>query len=96
MTEDSNLTTVALAVHKKIIDQFYAQPLSDEQIISESIRPEYDILTIETDNYMNIASIVQQYMPFIKVIMPVELDSKIREHMKAYDIQDLSHFVKAV
>jgi hypothetical protein len=96
MTENSNLTTVALAVHKKIIDQFHAQPLSDEQTISDSIRPDYDILTLETDNYKNIASIVQQYMPFIKVIMPVELDIQIREHMKAYDIQDLSHFVEAV
>lgn len=95
MSQNNSLTTVALAVHKKIIDQFHAQPLSDEQTISDSIRPEYDILTLETDDYMNIASIVQQYMPFIKVIMPVELDIQIREHMRAYDTQDLSEFTEA-
>lgn len=95
MNEEDNITTIALAVHKKIIKQFHAQPLSDNQVINESIRPEYNIITIETADYMSVVPIIQQYMPFIKVIMPIELDIQIREHMKAYDIQDLSQFVKA-
>lgn len=95
MNIENESVTVALAVHKNIIKHFRSHPLSERQDICESIRPEYDILTIETDDYKNIVPIVQQFMPYIKVLMPVELDLQVREHMKAYDVQDLSEFIEA-
>lgn len=95
MNEENSLVTVALAIHKNIVDHFHAQPLSDKQVISDSIRPEYDIMTLETADYTSIVPIIQQFMPFIKVLMPVELDLQIRERMEAYDLQDLTKFIKA-
>ena len=95
MNQDNNPTTVALAVHKNIIGIFHKQPLGDEQVISSSIRPEYDILTLETVDYMEMVPTIQQFMPFIKVIMPRELDYKIRQHLDYYDSQDLSEYAKA-
>lgn len=86
---------VELAIHKKIIDYFNANPISDTQIISSSIRSEYDIMTLETVDYMEIIPTIQQFMPFIKVIMPVELDLQIREHFSDYDKHDLSKYVLA-
>lgn len=89
MNKDITFTTVELAVHKKIIDYFHIQPLSDKQVITNSIRPEYDIVTIESVNCMEIIPIIQQFLPFIKVIMPIDLDLQIREHLKDYDTHDL-------
>lgn len=93
MHKDTNLTTVALAVHKKIIDNFHMKPLSDEQVISSSIRSEYDILTLETIDYMKMIPTIQQFMPYIKVIMPIELDAQIRKHLNDYDTHDLSKYL---
>lgn len=95
MDKDTSLTTVALAVHKNIIDNFHLQPLSNEQVISSSIRSEYDILTFETSDYMKMIPTIQQFMPFIKVIMPIELDTQIRKHLNDYDTHDLSKYLEA-
>lgn len=95
MNRDSSSETVALAVHKHIVDNFRQKPLSDEQIISSTIRSEYDIITFETIDYMKFVPIIQQFMPFVKVIMPLELDIQIRKNLSEYDSHDLSTYIKA-
>lgn len=84
-----NSIIVELAIHKKVMDEFLMQPLSSNQTITKSIRPQYDIVTLEIFDYMDIIPTVQQFLPFIKVLIPLELDLKIREHMQDYDTHDL-------
>lgn len=95
MNKDNNNTTVVLAVHKNIIDTFHAQPISEKQFISNSAQSEYDIITLESVVYSDVVPTIQQFLPFIKVIMPVELDTQIRKHLTDYDTHDLSKYLEA-
>lgn len=88
-------TTVVLAVHKKIIDTFRAQPISEKQFISNSAQSEYDIITLESVVCSDVVPTIQQFMPYIKVIMPIELDTQIRSHLNDYDTHDLSKYIEA-
>lgn len=94
MNKDENNTTVVLAVHKNIIDVFHKQPISEKQLISDSAQSEYDIITFESIEHNEIIPTVQKFMPFIKVIMPIELDTQIRKHMNDYDTHDLSKYIE--
>ena len=95
MNQDNKLIIVELAVHKNIINHFHMEPLCENQIISSSALSEYNILTVETVDYMEIIPTIQQFLPLIKVIMPIELDSKIRDNINNYDTQDLEQYAKA-
>ena len=85
---------IELAIHKNIIHNFHQKPLSKKQTITNSIRPDYEIMTLEDVEYVDIIPIIQRYLPFIKVLMPIELDSAIRKHLKDYDTTDLSKYLK--
>ena len=95
MNKDNKNITVVLAVHKNIIDTFRVQPISEKQFISDSAQSEYDIITLESVVYSDVVPTIQQFLPFIKVIMPVELDTQIRKHLNDYDTHDLSKYLEA-
>jgi len=94
MHKNHSLTRVELAVHNNIINHFQKEPLCKNQTIIKSASPQYSILTLETVDYMEIIPTVQQFLPLIKVIAPLELDSKVRDNMNNYDTQDLSQYLK--
>jgi len=95
MIEDNSPTTVELAVHKNILDYFDTQPDFKQHSLSRSVMPEYDIVTLENVDYMKIIPIVQQFLPFIKVITPAVLDMRLRKHLRDYDRHDLSNYRKS-
>lgn len=77
--------TVELAVHDSIIDLFDKSILFNEQVITDSIKPKYSIVNFETDDFMEVLPIIQQHMPHIKVLMPIDLETLVKNNMKNHD-----------
>ncbi len=93
--KDKESQPVELEIHKEIAKYFYRRPLSKKQFLRKSENSEYEIMTIYVTDFMEIIPTIQQFLPFIKVISPDELDLKIREHLKDYDEDNLSKYCQA-
>lgn len=78
MNHITRLVTVSLAVHTNVVEDVSKRMSFNEQTVTHSIHPEYDIITFKTFDYMEVIPTIQQYMPYIKVIMPGILDDELK------------------
>lgn len=76
--------TVELLIHKDIVKYFKRIPLSSTQWIDDTIINEYQTCRIEVTNIEEILPTIQQYLPKIKVLHPLELEKQISENIKNY------------
>lgn len=90
--KDKDLKLIELYVHKKIIQYFERRPLSKNQIILDSEDKNYKIMQVSVTDYMEIIPTIQQFLPFIKVCSPKDLEEKVLQHIDDYGETDLSHY----
>ena len=90
MNESTKPVSIALAVHTKIVDIFNKSISFDKQEVRDSASPEYNIVTFETSDYEEVVERIQQNLPYVKVIMPIELDNIVRKNIENYDTQLLT------
>jgi len=93
--KDKEPKLVELEIYKEISKYFHRRPLSKKQSIRPSEHPDYEIMTIYITDLMEIIPTIQQFLPFIKVISPDDLDKQIREHYFNKSTNDLSKYFKA-
>ena len=75
---------VQLFIDKEVVRYFLRKPLNKSQrIIKEFQNGSCDIEIIVT-NFMEIIPTIQRYIPFVKVIEPVELKNEIRKNIEMY------------
>lgn len=92
--KDKESKIIELFIHKKIVQYFERCPLSKNQIILSSEDENYKIMQITVTDYMEIIPTIQQFLPFIKVISPNDLNTKIIQQISDYKNTDLSHYFK--
>ncbi|MFT5661712.1 MAG: hypothetical protein ACI9TV_002359 [Sulfurimonas sp.] len=80
MNNNFKLRTVILGVHTSIVDIVIKNMSFDGQTVTHSFSPDYDIITFKTFDCMKVIPTIQLYAPFIKVIMPLELDKEIQKN----------------
>ncbi|PHO13197.1 hypothetical protein CPG38_04365 [Malaciobacter marinus] len=90
--KDKKSKIIELFVHRKIVQYFERCPLSKNQIILSSEDENYKIMQISVTDYMEIIPTIQQFLPFIKVCSPKDLEEKILQHIDDYGESDLSHY----
>lgn len=93
--KDKKPILVELEIYKEIAKYFHRKPLSQKQSLRPSEHPDYEIMSIYITDFMEIIPTIQQFLPFIKVLSPNELDEKIREHLNDYETDDLSKYFEA-
>lgn len=93
--KDKDPVLVELEIHKEIAKYFHRRPLSKNQILRKSTHQDYEIMSIFITDFMEIIPTIQQFLPFIKVVSPNELDTEIRKHLLDYDATDLTKYFKA-
>lgn len=76
--------TVELLIHKDIVKYFERIPLSSTQWIDNNVVNEHQTCRIEVTKIEEILPTIQQYLPKIKVLHPVELNNKILENIQNY------------
>jgi len=80
---DGDRIEVELLVHKEVKIYLKRQPLNKSQrMVQED--DDYDKLTITITDEREIIPIIQQYLPYIKVLSPLSLHHKIEENIKNY------------
>jgi predicted DNA-binding transcriptional regulator YafY len=80
----ANPILVQLFVEENIVRYFKRKPISKTQrIIKEYQNGSCDIEIIVTD-FMEIIPTIQRYIPFVKVIEPVELKNEIKKNIEKY------------
>lgn len=90
--KDKKPIPVELLIHVKIAKYFERRPLSNNQDIQDSEDINYKRMIISVTNHMEIIPIIQQFIPFIKVLSPDSLDQKIRQQLNDYDTNNLSSY----
>lgn len=90
--KDKKPIPVELFVHHEIAKYFDRKPLSKNQILLNSEDEDYKLMRISITDYMEIIPTIQQFLPFIKVISPDELELKIKKHINDYYQSNLSHY----
>lgn len=86
--EDKTPFDVELLVHKKVSKYFERQPLSKYQRLFD-YDDNYKKMIIPITDEMEIIPIIQQYLPYIKVLSPQTLHQQIEINIKNYSEIDL-------
>ncbi len=81
---ESDYISVELLIHKDIVKYFRRIPISSKQQIYGNTESKYMTLNIEVTNLNEIVPTIQQYLPKIKVIHPLELDELIKKNILNY------------
>ena len=92
--KDKELKTVELFIHVKVVHYFERKPLSKNQQILDTEDEDYKLMQISITDYMEIIPTIQQYLPFIKVVSPNDLESKIVKNINLYEQSNLDNFIK--
>lgn len=82
--KDNKIIDVELQVHSKISIYFKRLPLSKSQYFTTSEDPEYETMHLTITNEMEIVPIIQQYIPFVKVLSPDSLREIVENNIKTY------------
>jgi len=83
---ESDYISVELLLHKEIVKYFRRIPISTKQKIYGSKDDEYMTLSVEVTNLKEVAPIIQQYLPDIKVVHPSELNEIIKKNISDYAV----------
>lgn len=94
--KDKEHIFVELEIHKEISKYFHRKPLSKKQYLRASQNSDYEIMSIYVTDLMEIIPTIQQFIPFIKVISPIELNNRININLKNYYEENLSEYIEAI
>lgn len=94
--KDKEHIFVELEIHKEISKYFHRKPLSKKQYLRPSQNSDYEVMSIYVTDLMEIIPTIQQFIPFIKVISPIELDNRININLKNYYEENLSEYIEAI
>lgn len=75
---------IELQVHKKVSIYFKRLPLSKSQSFGPCTDPDYEKMYISVTDEMEIIPIVQQYIPYIRVLSPDPLRQMIEDNIKTF------------
>ena len=82
--KDQESFEVELQVHKKVSVYLKRLPVSPTQQFLPCIDPNYEKLTLQVTDNMEIIPTIQRYLPYIKVLSPDSLIKEIEQNLKDY------------
>ena len=87
--KDKKSFEVELQVHKKVSIYLKRLPISPTQQFFPCIDDNYEKVTLQVTNDMEIIPTIQRYLPYIKVLSPISLNNKIEQNIKNYSNTNL-------
>ncbi len=88
--KDKESFEVELQVHKKVSIYLKRLPVSPTQQFFPCIDENYEKVTLQVTDNMEIIPTIQRYLPYIKVLSPASLSDEIEQNIKNYSETDLT------
>ena len=88
--KDKDSFPIELQVHKKVSIYFRRLPLSKSQQFFPCLHKDYEKMTLNITDEMEIIPTIQRYLPYIKVLSPTSLSDTIEKNLKDYYTTELS------
>lgn len=82
--KDKDSFPVELQVHKKVSIYFKRLPLSKSQQFFPCLHNDYEKMTLNITDEMEIIPTIQRYLPYIKVLSPDSLIEKVEKNLNDY------------
>ncbi len=87
--KDKESFEVELQVHKKVSIYLKRLPISPTQRFFPCVDTNYEKVTLQVTDNMEIIPTIQRYLPYIKVISPQILHEQIKDNINNYSKSDL-------